>query len=90
MQKEDAEVVDRGAEGVVGSAGVLVLVVDDLLSDLVVGGAGLVHVMHLELGHEVKRLVEVLLAEHLELDEVVVVLHLHEPSVRQIAEAVDT
>ena len=31
MQEEDAEVVDGGAECVVGSAGVLVLVVDDLL-----------------------------------------------------------
>ena len=47
MQKEDAEVVDRGAESVVGGAGVLVLVVDDLLSDLVVGRARLVHVLHL-------------------------------------------
>ena len=49
MQKKDAEVVDRGAQCVVGSAGVLVLVVDDLLSNLVVGGAGLVHVLHLGL-----------------------------------------
>ena len=89
MQKKDAEVVDRGAKSVVGSAGILVLVVDDLLGDLVVGGARLVHVLHLELGHEVERLVEVLLAQHLELDEVVVVLRLQESAVREVAEAVD-
>ena len=118
MQKEDAEVVDGGAEGVVGGAGVLVLVVDDLLGDLVVGRAGLVHVLHLglaksanetifsvnswsnfiqilrpkkhlELRHEVERLVEVLLAQHLELDEVVVVLDLDEPAVGQVPQAVD-
>ena len=42
-----------------------------------------------DLWHEVERLVEVLLAQHLELDEVVVVLDLDEPAVGEVAEAVD-
>ena len=45
--------------------------------------------MHLELRHEVECLVEVLLAQHLELDEVVVVLDLDEPAVGQVPQAVD-
>ena len=89
MQEKYAEVVDRGAQGIVGCAGIHVLVVNDLLCDLVVGGASLVHVLNLELGHEVERLVEVLFAQHLKFDEIVVVLDLLEAAVRQVPQAVD-
>ena len=73
-----AEVVDGGDEGVVGTA-VLAEVGDEGLGRLVELVLGRAVVAETELGHEVERLVEVLLPQHLEADEVVVVVPLDRP-----------
>ena len=83
------EIVHGRAGRVVARPRVLGLVRHDVLRRLVELSHRRVVVRRPDLGHKVERLVEVLLAQHLELDEVVVVLDLDEPAVGEVAEAVD-
>ena len=85
---QSPEVVHGGAGGVVARPRVLGLVHDDVLRGLVELPHRGVVVGRPDLGHEVERLVEVLLAQHLEAHEVVVVLPLDE-ALREVPDAVD-
>ena len=82
------EIVHGGASGVVARPRVLGLVRDDVLRGLVELSHRRVVVGRPDLRHEVERLVEVLLAQHLEAHEVVVVLPLDE-ALREVPDAVD-